>query len=308
LSEPKGMMTHPDAEVLAEFRAGLVAGRDGARISAHLADCVRCAGVCDQLAEVSALLAAVPPPALPDPVTQRLETALAAEAANRFSSERAVDPRSRERASTPGPRRRWDFRLVALRVLAPAAAVVVLAAGGFGLSRIGSGPSSSVASGSAAVPAASAASASSAASAAAGRAAAASRAAGLPTSAAGSRTGNLPAVEAPARFGVVISGIDYLRATLARQLEGELGVYGRATGSARELATGPVKGCVLLVTHGIRPGTLVLVETAHFQGQPANVIVAVSGHRDTAWVTTPACSASSHYVLDTTTLAGTSAA
>jgi hypothetical protein len=291
LSEPKGMMTHPDAEVLAEFRAGLVAGRDGARISAHLADCVRCAGVCDQLAEVSALLAAVPPPALPDPVTQRLETALAAEAANRFSSERAVDPRSRERASTPGPRRRWDFRLVALRVLAPAAAVVVLAAGGFGLSRIGSGPSSSVASGSAAVPAASAASASSAASA-----------------AAGSRTGNLPAVEAPARFGVVISGIDYLRATLARQLEGELGVYGRATGSARELASGPVKGCVLLVTRGIRPGTLVLVETAHFQGQPANVIVAVSGHRDTAWVTTPACSASSHYVLDTTTLAGTSAA
>jgi hypothetical protein len=291
LSEPKGMMTHPDAEVLAEFRAGLVAGRDGARISAHLADCVRCAGVCDQLAEVSALLAAVPPPALPDPVTQRLETALAAEAANRFSSERAVDPRSRERASTPGPRRRWDFRLVALRVLAPAAAVVVLAAGGFGLSRIGSGPSSSVASGSAAVPAASAASASSAASA-----------------AAGSRTGNLPAVEAPARFGVVISGIDYLRATLARQLEGELGVYGRATGSARELASGPVKGCVLLVTRGIRPGTLVLVETAHFQGQPANVIVAVSGHRDTAWVTTPACSASSHYVLDTTTLPGTSAA
>jgi hypothetical protein len=291
LSEPKGMMTHPDAEVLAEFRAGLVAGRDGARISAHLADCVRCAGVCDQLAEVSALLAAVPSPALPDPVTQRLETALATEAANRLSSERAVDPRSRERASTPGPRRRWDFRLVALRVLAPAAAVVVLAAGGFGLSRIGSGPSSSVASGSAAVPAASAASASSAASA-----------------AAGSRTGNLPAVEAPARFGVVISGTDYLRATLARQLEGELGVYGRPTGSARELASGPVKGCVLLVTRGIRPGTLVLVETAHFQGQPANVIVAVSGHRDMAWVTTPACSASSHYVLDTATLAGTSAA
>ena len=35
------------------------------------------------------------------------------------------------------PRRHWDFRLVALRVLAPAAAVAVLAAGGYGLSRIG---------------------------------------------------------------------------------------------------------------------------------------------------------------------------
>jgi len=299
LSEPKGMMTHPDAEVLAEFRAGLIAGRDGARISAHLADCVHCAGVCDQLAEVSALLATVPAPALPDPVARRLETALAAEAANRHSSERAVDPRSGERASSPRTHRRWDFRLVALRVLAPAAAVVILAAGGYGLSRIGTGPSNSVASGSAAVPAASPA---------AGRAAAGPRAAGAPVSSAASRAGNLPAVEAPARFGVVISGTDYLRATLAQQLEASLQVYGRATGSARELAPGPVRGCVQLVTHGIRPGTLVLVETAHFQGQPANVIVAVSGHRDAAWVTTPACSASSHYVLDTTTLAGTSAA
>src|SRR6516165_3200499 len=53
-------MTHPDSEVLAEFRAGLVTGRRGARISAHLAACARCTGVCDQLAEISALLAAVP--------------------------------------------------------------------------------------------------------------------------------------------------------------------------------------------------------------------------------------------------------
>ena len=40
-------MTHPDSEVLAEFRAGLITGRHGARISAHLAACDRCTGVCD---------------------------------------------------------------------------------------------------------------------------------------------------------------------------------------------------------------------------------------------------------------------
>ena len=66
MNELEGKMTHPDSEVLAEFRAGLITGRHGARISAHLAACERCAGLCDQLAEISALLAAVPAPAMPD--------------------------------------------------------------------------------------------------------------------------------------------------------------------------------------------------------------------------------------------------
>jgi len=96
-------MTHPDSEVLAEFHAGLITGRRGARISAHLAACDRCTGVCDQLAEVSILLAAVPAAAMPDAVTQRLESVLAAEAGQRDSSERAVDPRSPDRASSRPP-------------------------------------------------------------------------------------------------------------------------------------------------------------------------------------------------------------
>src|SRR5215469_2220579 len=99
----RGQMTHPDSEVLAEFRAGLIAGRSGARISAHLAGCDRCTGVCDQLAEISTLLAAVPAAAMPDAVAQRLESVLAAEAGQRISSERAVDPRSPDRARRPRP-------------------------------------------------------------------------------------------------------------------------------------------------------------------------------------------------------------
>ena len=73
------------------------------------------------------------------------------------------------------------------------------------------------------------------------------------------------------------------------------------------LASGSLKGCVQRVTQGTRPGTLALVERARFQGQPAIVIVAVSGHHDAAWVTASGCSASSDHVLATATLPGTSA-
>ena len=304
----RGQMTHPDPDVLAEFRAGLGTGRRRARIASHLASCERCTGLSDQLGEIPALLAAAPAPAMPDAVAQRLESVLAAEVAQRDSSERTVgdpahdrahDPAhdlahqgARHRARSPRPHRHWDFRLVALRVLAPAAGVLVLAAGGYGLSRIGGGSTSSVAAGSEAASAAS--------SARAGAAAAA------PSSAATSRPQAAP-FEPAARFGVVTSPTNYLRATLAQQLKHELQRYARAAGTAPELAPGPVKECVLRVTAGISPVSLVLVEKAYYQGQPANVIVAARGDGDQAWVTTPACSAGSDYVLDTTTLPGTSA-
>jgi hypothetical protein len=289
----RGQMTHPDSEVLAGFRAGLITGRDGARISAHLAGCARCAGLCDQLAEVSALLAAVPAPALPDAVAQRLDRVLAAEAAKRTYSERAVDDRPGDRASSPQPRRRWDFRLVALRVLAPAAAVAVLAAGGYGLSRIGAGSTTSEATSSSAGSAVSSA-----------RAAAAPEAGALPSAGPSARHSMVPAFEAPVKFGVVTSQTNYRRATLRQQLEHELQLYPRVLGYAQQLAPGPVKGCVLRVTGGT--GSLALVEEARFQGQPAIVIVA-NGRHDAAWVAAANCSSTSDRILATTTLPGTSA-
>jgi|SRR5271165_1199090 len=311
----RGQMTHPDPDVLAEFRAGLGTGRRRARIASHLAACERCTGLSDQLGEIPALLAAVPAPAMPDAVAQRLESVLAAQVAQRDSSERTVgDPAhhrahdlahdsayhrahhrahqgARHRARSPRPGRHWDFRLVALRVLAPAVGVLVLAAGGYGLSRIGGSSTSSVAAGSEAASAASGAQAG---------------AAAAPSSAATSRPEAAP-LEPAARFGVVTSATDYRRATLPQQLKRELQRYARPAGSVQELAPGPVKECVLRVTAGISPVSLVLVEKAYYQGQPANVIVAARGDHDAAWVTTPTCSAGSDYVLDTTTLPGTSA-
>ena len=286
-------MTHPESGVLAEFQAGLVTGRRRASIASHLAACDRCAGLSDQLGEIPALLAAAPPLAMPDDVARRLDLVLAAEAAKRDSSERAVDDSPAHPPASPEPRRRWDFRLVTQRILVPAAAVVVLAAGGFGLSRVtGDSSSSSATSGSAAAPAPAARSAN-------GTAAAGSE---VP-----SRSGAVPAIEAPLNFPVVNSGTNYLRATLRQQLETELRRHTESAAGPHVLASGSLKGCVQRVTQGTIPGTLVLVERAHFQGQPAIVIVAASGVHDTAWVTASGCSASSDHVLATATLPGTSA-
>jgi hypothetical protein len=135
-------MTHLDTDVLAEFRAGLITGRRGARITAHLAGCDRCTALDDQLAGVSALLASVPAPAMPDRVADRLDTVLAAEVTRRDQAERARDDGSGESPAPRRPRGNRGFRPLALRVLAPAAAVVLLAAGGYGLSRAGLGSSS----------------------------------------------------------------------------------------------------------------------------------------------------------------------
>lgn len=272
-------MTHPDSEVLAEFRAGLITGRHGARISAHLAACPDCTGLAGDLAELPALLAAVPAPAMPDAVAQRLEIVLAAQAAERNSSERAPVPASPDRASSPRPRRHWDFRLVAQRVLAPAAAVAVLAGGGYGISRIGSSPASSVAS-SAGV------SSSAASSVRAGAAA-------VPSGGPSTRHGSVPAAESPLAIEVVTSSINYRPGTLRQQLAAELQ---RQAARSGKLASAAVKGCVLAVTSRVP----LLVETARFQGRPALVIVARSGDHDVAWVTTPSCSGPGRHILATT--------
>jgi hypothetical protein len=286
---------HPESDVLAEFQAGLVTGRLRASIASHLAACDRCAGLSDQLGEIPALLAAAPALAMPDDVARRLDLVLAAEAAKRDSSERTVDDSPAHPPASPEPRRRWDFRLVTQRILVPAAAVVVLAAGGFGLSRVtGSSSSSSAISGSAA----------------SGSAAAAAPSARPANGTAAPRSGatrGSPAIKAQLNFPVVNSGTDYLRATLRQQLETELRQHTESAAGPHVLASGSLKECVQRVTQGTIPGTLVLVERAHFQGQPAIVIVAASGVHDTAWVTASGCSASSDHVLATATLPGTSA-
>lgn len=267
-------MTHPDADMLAEFRAGLIGGRRGARIVGHLAGCERCAELSGQLAEVSALLAAVPAPAMPRSVADRLDTALAVEAAKDIYPERAGAAPAR----SPESRSR-GFRLIALRVLAPAA-VVLLAAVGYGLSRLGGGPAGQAASGSAAAPAA--------------------KNPGLrPTPGAvnGVHQGMSPERVPQSMFPVVTSSIDFQPATLKEQLAGQLTATPAA--STVKAAPAPLRACVREVADGAHP---VLVENARFRGQSATIIVVAKGSGDEVLVAGPGCPAGNGQVVYRTTL------
>jgi hypothetical protein len=77
------LIGHFSAEDLASYRAGAIDADRAARISAHLADCARCAGVDDDLAGVSTLLASMPVPPMPDRLTERVSAAIAAESRQR---------------------------------------------------------------------------------------------------------------------------------------------------------------------------------------------------------------------------------
>jgi hypothetical protein len=297
----RGQMTHLDTDVLAEFRAGLITGRRGARIAAHLADCGRCTVLDEQLAGVRSLLASVPAPAMPDSVARRLDMVLAAEVAHRDTAQREAVLQDRaERADgdsareSPPPRRpggNRGFRLLALRVLAPAAAVVVLAAGGYGLSRINLGSSTGASASTSAGRATQGAAPSAAASAKSGGSVNAPIAG--PTKGAVSRPQGITA----AGVTVVTGHANLSHADLGQQVRAELLVPPAAR--TTRAASRQERGCVLRLI-GSHP--LELVESVRFEGGPATLVVARTGAGDTAWVAAPDCSATHRHVLDTTSL------
>lgn len=283
----RGQMTHLDADVLAEFRAGLITGRRGSKIAAHLAGCDHCTALDDKLAGVCSLLASVPAPAMPDSVARRLEGVLAAEVADRRDHPERSGRDVRQQTGAHGRRsgnRGW--RRPALRVLAPAAAVVLLAAGGYGVSRIVAGPGSQ--------PTFSAGSAensttSHAANATAGGAAPSANRAAEPVN--GSPEIK-PKIKSSVGFTVITSGTDYQRGTFQQQLKGQM--LASASRPVRA-PSAPIAACVHRVTGGVSP---VFVDSARFNGQPATIIVARTSHGEKAWALGAGCSD----VLDTTTL------
>jgi hypothetical protein len=77
------MTRHVSAETMAGFRQGGLSPRKSSRISAHLAGCVRCRTLDEDLAGVRTLLADAQPPPIPEQLAARIQTALATEAASR---------------------------------------------------------------------------------------------------------------------------------------------------------------------------------------------------------------------------------
>jgi hypothetical protein len=284
----RGQTTHLDTDVLAEFDAGLTTRRRGARIAAHLAGCDRCRARRDELAAVSAVLAATPAQAMPDLVAQRLDRVLAAEVVQRNNdAERTRTLSAREPATRGRPAGHRRSRLVSLRVLAPATAVV-LAAAGYGLSQLAGagGPqaaSSSVAAGPVEV--------SSPANAAAGRAAVP---AVLPP-------GSGPAARAQRMSGTsipfVISRTNFMPGTLKQQAEAALRAAQAAPSTQQP--PGSVMTCVREVAGN---ASLLLVESARYQGQAATIIVTRTSQGEVAMVAGAGCSASHDKPLATATV------
>jgi len=268
------MKGHLDADVLAEYRAELITGRRRRAIAAHLLACAECAALDARLAQVSALLAATPVPAVPDALARRLETVLAAE-----------KPISSERHPVPARHRRFPswgdvFRV---RVLAPAAAVAALAGGGYALSQAGDGPSASSGGSTAAGGAYSGAAASN------GRGQSAAGAASK-----GAHSSLSPNRDAKQAGGVsvVVSGVDFRPATLRTQVAGQL----RASSTLHpSLATAREAACVRRLSNGATPA---LAETATYEGQPATVVVIAQPGVDQVLVAGQNCSATVSDILD----------
>jgi hypothetical protein len=290
-------MAHLDPEVLAEFDAGLITGRRGAQISAHLAACEQCTALGEQLAGVSALLMAAPAATMPDRLAERLDTVLAAEIARRDGPESAGAQGSRDHE-----RRRWpawhrNLRPLALRVLAPVAVIALIVAGAWELTP--QGGTSSQASSSAASPAnapvAGAPAAAQSSSAASGATGANRPLAGVP--AAATPTANANRLS-PAAFPVVTSTVDFAPGSFKQQVEAALRVP--ANERQTQTSTTTIRACVQALAGSA--ASPVLVESARYQGQPATLVVVRTGPGDTAWVAGSRCSATDHDVLDRATV------
>jgi hypothetical protein len=253
-----------------------------------------------RLSEVSAYLASVPAPVLPDVVESRISAALAAEAATRAERPAPADgarnlgpaparARVRRHRGGDGPRRR--FRVRPQVVGGSLLTCLLLAVLGFALSHASfSSSSSSAASGSAAAPVEAS-------------SAAASSAAGAGAAAPGARP------TASGSFAVTVSGTRYEPTTLAEQVRAKLAVLGgqnafsatvpAASDSATSTAAVPspaLRGCVLQLTEGVPPR---LVDRATYEGEPAYIIASSSR----VWVVKPGCTAAKTEVVTSVPLA-----
>jgi len=297
---------HADAETLAAFREELLSRRKAAQVSAHLAVCPRCAGLDAQLAEVQALLTRSTAPPMPDALTARIEAAIAAEAAARAATtadgsvtaapgagaharDGAAGPSGRTAKPPARPRR----SVLALRVAAVTAAVVVVAGGGYGVAKLLTGSPSG------------------------GTGASAARhigAKGLPQMPTGGRQapasgGGAAASGAGPTAQIVRSGTNYQPGRLKAQVSAVLARHqGNVTAGPgpgpspgnRQAGAAQVPACVAQAARGTHP---VLVDHASYQGRPATVIVVPAGPGTLrALVVAGDCTAATAHVLTTTTI------
>jgi hypothetical protein len=318
------MSRHVSAEKLARFREGDLRPAAARRVAAHLRGCQACQAESDALAALPGLLASAQLPPMPAHLAARIETALATESAQRAADAApgARAGRARHRAaggigSVPVTRSRRrlpgsDLPGPARRVLATAAALAVIAGGGYAVFAT-LGPASR--------------GTSSAASASAPGTRLPRPAASARPTANGSGISGLvhagavgPVTFGPAtsyrsggrsgQFTPVRTATDYEPGQLGRQAAAELALASRPVAGGPSSGERPVpaapggatfggapvsrlSGCVGRVAGG---AAVLLVDVAAYRGQPATIIV-TAGSPAQVWVVGPGCSASASDVL-----------
>ena len=232
---------------------------------------------------------------MPEMVSRRLTAAITEEAAARsgaagrlarLAGQQAFQRAGRAHVGPPAARRRGLTSPVAARAFAAAAAVCVVAAGGYTVVRLtapgGSGPVLPAGTGSIVHRHA-------------------ATAGPGPYQVGPAHPGTSPSPAQPT-FDVVSSGIDYQHATLSTQVGSELSkVSSISAGSpaGKPLLRAPTAqqdSCVQRVTSSVKPA---LVDVARYQGRPATVIALAQKGNPVAqaWVVGPQCSAGTSDVL-----------
>jgi len=318
------MRKHASLDDLALLDADALKPRKAAKVRTHLAHCGECSQHHAALGTVPTMLASVPYQSMPDNLSSRLDSALAAESAHRQASEPGTEAnrgllpersrRSGIRTGTGGGWRMPRLSGPALRALATAGAVAVVVGGGIGVAtQLGGGSSGSASSSSA------------------GRADVrppANAPAGQPGLAKGAavRYGH------GRRIQEVTAGTNFVRAHLTAQVIAAIksekssgfdmsSLQGTpnspsahaapSASTAQTAAAGlsapdgssnpsPSAGQLASCLDGLVPGQKVqLLEHAKFDGKPATIIVTAAplGHPEHVFVVGNLCSASSSDVL-----------
>jgi hypothetical protein len=282
------MTDHVSLDVIAALREGLLEPREAKRARAHVQACSTCAARDEELQRVPAALrriADAEPAPVPPWVAQRLDAALAAEAGSDGIAPAPLpdDVPSIAGASGSGRRGRGPGSRL-LRPLAAAAAVCLLAGGGYAIFRAAEPPAGT-------------------------RSAALHRATPSASATAPNRGGPLiePRTVVPGATSpqVIHSGIQYQPAQLQAQVESVL----RQTAADRHGRTGkpetPMPGglhtCVQRIIGSQQP---TLVDEASYRGQPATVIVTpeANGPGGEVWVAGQGCSSAGGDVIAHTSI------
>jgi hypothetical protein len=299
------MSRHASAEELASLDLGGLKRRKAERIRVHVAGCVQCTALSRQVAAVPGVLASVSYPPMPAALSVRIETVLAAESSQRLASapaseagRRDLPERSRHARRAGGRRHLPGMSVRASRLVATAAAVVVVGAGGFEIaSHAGSNTPGMAASSSGSVSAPSAREMSLGPSVHYGQAAS-NKTVRTFTSDTNFASGTLATQALAAVRAARLSGALGTRATTAPGATAHASATkGSPAAGANSAGQSQLAGCLDRIA-GNR--TLLLVEQAKYNGTLATILVtaqtATSGAE--VWVVGPGCSASNPHVLN----------